>query len=45
MNNPQIKSLCLNDSMLMPENEYDEVFNFVNEEFKKKFPNKSSFEI
>ncbi len=45
LNNPQIKSLCLNDSMLMPENEYDEVFSFVNEELKKKFPNKSSFEI
>lgn len=45
LNNPQIKSLCLNDSMLMPDNEYDEVFSFVNEELKKKFPNKSSFEI
>ena len=45
LHNPQVKSLCLNDSMLMPENEYSEVFSFVNEEFKKKFPNKSLFEI
>ena len=45
LNNPEIKSLCLNDSMLMPENEYDEVFYFVDNELKKKFPDKSSFEI
>ena len=45
LNNPLIKSICLNDSMLMPENEYDEVFTYIDNEFKKKFPNKSSFEI
>ena len=43
--NPQIKSLCLNDSPVMPEEEYTTVNAFVESEFKKKFPNKSSFEI
>ena len=45
LNNPEVKSLCLNDSMLMPEKEYDEVFSFIDNEFKKKFPEKSSFEL
>lgn len=44
-NNPQIKSLCLNDSPVMDEGEYDEVHTFVDDLFKNKFPQKSSFEI
>lgn len=45
LSNQQIKSLCLNDSPVMAEEEYDEVNSFVESEFEKKFPNKSSFEI
>lgn len=43
--NPQIKSLCLNDSPVMADEEYDEVHTFVENEFEIKFPDKSSFEI
>lgn len=44
-NNPIIKSICLNDSPIMDEGEYDEVHTFVDDLFKNKFPQKSSFEI
>ena len=43
--NNNIKSLCLNDSPVMPEEEYQEMFKFVDKLFLEKFPEKSSFEI
>lgn len=43
--NRNIKSLCLNDSPVMPEEEYQEMFEFVDKLFLEKFPKKSSFEI
>ena len=45
MHNEKIKSLCLNDSPVMPDEEYQEMFEFVNNLFLEKFPDKSSFEI
>ena len=43
--NEKIKSLCLNDSPVMPEEEYQEMFMFINKLFLEKFPEKSSFEL
>lgn len=43
--NDNIKSLCLNDSPVMPDYEYQEMFDFANKLFLEKFAQKSIFEI
>lgn len=43
--NKDIQSLCLNDSPIMSEDEYQETHDFINTLFMDTFPRKSTFEI
>lgn len=45
MNNPKVKSLCLNDTPYCTHNEYLKLKPIIKAAFDKKFPAKSSFEI
>lgn len=43
--NPQIASVCLNDSSLCPDDDFEYLDSHITKWFEKKFPEKSSFEI
>ncbi len=45
MNDKSIRSLCINDSPLCPEESFPMMIERITKEFEKKFPMKSSFEI
>lgn len=45
LKNPEIKSLCLNDTQKCSDHDYDRIKPILHEAFKAKFPSKSSFEL
>lgn len=45
LDNPRIKSLCLNDTPLCSEEFYDKIHVELQKKFAEKFPTKSSFEL
>lgn len=43
--NPQIASICLNDSSLCPDDDFEYLDSHITKWFEQKFPEKSSFEL